>query len=267
MLGAIAGDVIGSIYEGRPIKSIEFPLFSPRSTFTDDTVLTVAVAYAILNQVDYTTALKEFGRSYPHAGYGATFFQWIHSPSREPYNSWGNGSAMRVSPVGFAFDTVEEVLAEAKRTAAVTHNHPEGIKGAQATAMAILLARQGRDKAAIRKEISQRFGYDLDRTLDDIRPTYYFDVSCQGSVPESIIAFLEADGVEDAIRRAISLGGDSDTMACIAGGIAQAFYGDIPAGIESQVRARLPEAFLTIVDEFSHKFMSGRRINRDDQYP
>lgn len=255
MLGAIAGDIIGSVYEGRPLKTTEFPLFSPQSTFTDDTVLSVAVAVAILTDGDYVTAIKDFGRRYPNAGYGASFIQWLRSESRDPYYSWGNGAAMRVSPVGFAFDTDETVLREAKRTADVTHNHPEGIKGAQATALAILLARQGKDKAAIRREISRRFDYNLERTVADMRPTYQFDVSCQGSVPESIIAFLESSDVESAIRLAISLGGDSDTMACIAGGIAQAFYGPVPSEIEAEVRARLPEDLLGVVDRFKQKFM------------
>ena len=250
MLGAVAGDVIGSVFEARPIKTTEFPLFGAGSTFTDDTVLTVAVAYAILHDVDYVIALKSFGRRYPHAGYGGSFYGWLASPASRPYNSWGNGSAMRVSPVGWAFDTVEDVLREARRSAEVTHDHPEGIKGAQATALAILLARQGATRAAIREEIAGRFGYDLGRTLDGIRPGYRFDVSCQGSVPESIIAFLEAEGVEDAIRKAISLGGDSDTMACIAGGIAEAFFGGVPDEIAAGVRARLPGEFLGVIDEF-----------------
>ena len=244
MLGAIAGDVIGSVYEGRPIKTVDFPLFQDRSVFTDDTVLTVAIAEAILERGDYATALKLWGRKYPRAGYGGTFYRWMVSDSFEPYNSWGNGSAMRVSPVGFAFASVEEVLAEAERTAAVTHDHPEGIKGAQATALAIFLARSGESKAAIRGEIAGRFAYDLDRTLDEIRPGYRFDVSCQGSVPESILAFLESESFEDAVRKAISLGGDSDTMAAIAGGIAEAFYGGVPDGIV--MRASPSSVFTTL---------------------
>jgi ADP-ribosylglycohydrolase len=254
MLGAVAGDVIGSVFEGRSIKTIRFPLFSPGSTFTDDTVMTVAVAHAILHDVDYVTALKSFGRRYPNAGYGGSFYAWLQSPVSQPYNSWGNGSAMRVSPLGFAFDRVEDVLREAEQSAEVSHNHPEGIKGAQATALAILLARQGATRSMIREEITGRFGYDLERTLDGIRPGYRFDVSCQGSVPESIIAFLESEGVEDAIRNAISLGGDADTMACIAGGIAEAFYGEIPEGIAAEVRVRLPEEFLRVIDAFRRRF-------------
>jgi ADP-ribosylglycohydrolase len=257
MLGAIAGDVVGSVYEHRRIKTTQFPLFSPGSTFTDDTVLTVAVAYAILHGVDYGPALKVFGRRYPWAGYGGSFHRWLQAADSRPYQSWGNGSAMRVSPVGFAFGTVEDVLEEAKKSAEVTHNHPEGIKGAQATALAVFLAQRGRSKGKIRDEIGRRFGYDLRRTLADIRPGYCFDVSCQGSVPESIVAFLESEGVEDAIRKAISLGGDSDTMACIAGGIAEAYYGGIPAAMAQEVRTRLPDEFLVIVDEFSERFGLG----------
>jgi ADP-ribosylglycohydrolase len=254
MIGSIAGDIIGSVYEGNPIKRTDFPLFDERCRFTDDTVLTIAVAYAILERVDYGKALKMFGRRYPLAGYGGSFYKWMISDEEAPYYSWGNGSAMRVSPVGFAFDSVEDVLEEAGKSAAVTHNHPEGIKGAQATALSILLARKGETKKGIQADIEKRFGYDLRRRLDHIRPTYYFDVSCQGSVPESIIAFLESENYEDAIRKAISLGGDSDTMASIAGGIAQAFYRDIPDSIVTYVRHLLPAEFLSIVDGFNRRY-------------
>lgn len=254
MLGAIAGDVIGSVFERRPIKTTDFPLFTPHSRFTDDSVLTVAVASAILQGGDYGAAIKSFGRRYPNAGYGGSFYRWLLTEESRPYNSWGNGSAMRVSPVGWAFDSLEDVLAEAAKSAAVTHNHPEGIKGAQATAVAIFLARHGASKLEIRTEISRRFGYDLERTAAEIRPSYHFDVSCQGSVPESIIAFLDADSVENAIRLAISLGGDTDTMACIAGGIAQAFYGEIAPDMEAEVRQRLPDEFLPIIDAFGDTF-------------
>lgn len=255
MIGAIAGDIIGSVYEANPIKSTSFPLFSAHSKFTDDTVLTVAVAFSILNDVDYASSIKNFGLKYPYAGYGGSFYRWLHSAENKPYYSWGNGSAMRVSPVGFAFNSVENVLAEAKKSAEVTHNHPEGIKGAQATALAIFLAREGRSKAEIRREISKRFAYDLNRTLDEIRPDYHFDVSCQGSVPEAMIAFFESKDYEDAVRKGISLGGDSDTIACIAGGIAQAFYKEIQPEIISNTRKRLPKEFLTIIDEFNLRFV------------
>ena len=254
MIGAIAGDVIGSVFEHDPIKTTNFPLFTDSSRFTDDTVLSIAIADAILNKTDYVTVLKNYGRKYPAAGYGMSFLRWTQSSDTKPYNSWGNGSAMRVSPVGFAFDSTADVLREAEKTAAVTHNHPEGIKGAQATALAIFLARQGADKSEIRRQIQHRFHYDLDRSIDDIRPYYIFDVSCQGSVPESILAFLESGDFEDAVRLAISLGGDSDTMGCIAGGIAQAYYGRIPQQIVDPVRQRLPESFVHIIDQFNATF-------------
>jgi ADP-ribosylglycohydrolase len=251
MLGAIAGDVIGSVYERHPIKRTDFPLFQPHSRFTDDTILTVAVAQALLEQTDYAAAFKTFGQQYPDAGYGSTFRGWLQAADSQPYNSWGNGSAMRVSPIGFAGKTVDGVLQEARRSAEVTHNHPEGIKGAQAVALAVFLARQGESKDALRREISTRFGYDLSRTVDAIRPTYHFEVSCQGSVPEAIIAFLDSADYEDAIREAVSLGGDSDTLACMAGGIAQAFYGGVPLAIARHVRGLLPGEFLGILDRFN----------------
>ena len=256
MLGAISGDVIGSVYEAHPIKSTDFPLFGRHSKFTDDTVLTIATAYSILEKVDYAKAFRTFGRRYPRAGYGAAFYQWIFSSQDRPYNSWGNGSAMRVSPVGFAFESIDAVLEEAERNASVTHNHLEGIKGAQATALAVFLARKGENKDSIKTAIEMRFAYDLKRTLDDIRPEYRFDVSCQGSVPESITAFLESKDFEDAVRKAVSLGGDSDTMACIAGGIAHAFYRKIPEYIVANVRERLPVEFLEIIDRFMEMYGS-----------
>ena len=252
MLGAIAGDMIGSPYERNPTKRFDFTVAV--SNFTDDTVLTVAVAHSILTGVDFAQSLKQFACRHPHAGYGGGFRNWMGSWENKPYNSFGNGSAMRVSPVGFAFDTLDEVLDQAKRSAEVTHNHPEGIKGAQATALSVFMARQGADKETIRKEIEAHFDYDLQRTVAEVRPSYRFDVSCQGSVPESIIAFLDSDGYESAIRNAISLGGDADTMACIAGGIAQAYYKQIPGEIVSEVRKRLPGDLLKIVDQFNRKF-------------
>jgi ADP-ribosylglycohydrolase len=249
MLGAITGDIIGSVYEGNPIRFKEFPLFGSKASYTDDTVLTIAVADAILKGKSYARSLKSFGQRFT-AGYGASFYNWLFSPNDEPYNSWGNGSAMRVSPVGFAFNTLDKVMSEAKKSAECTHNHPEGIKGAKATALCIYLARTGENKDSIKKEVNQRFHYDLNRTLNDIRPTYSFKIACQDSVPESIIAFLESDDVEDAIRNAISLGGDADTMACIAGGIAEAYYKVIPDHIIEEARQRLPDEFLEIIDRF-----------------
>jgi len=250
MIGAIAGDIIGSVYEGRNIKTPLFePLFHPRCHPTDDTVLTVALADSILLGADYTDKLKEYFRLYPHAGYGGTFFRWAMSLSRAPYNSWGNGSAMRVSPVGHAYDTLEEVLLRARHSAEVTHNHPEGIKGAQATAACVFLARTGASKDDNRAYVERTFGYDLGRTLDEIRPGYTFDVSCQGTVPEAILAFLEGTDYEDVVRKAVSLGGDSDTIACIAGGIAGAFHG-VPEAIQTQALARLDDRLRGVVAAF-----------------
>jgi ADP-ribosylglycohydrolase len=257
MIGAIAGDIIGSVYEANAIKTTDFPLFQKNSTFTDDTVLTVAAAYSILKNAGFAESFKKFGRAYPDSGYGYNFFMWLCSVTSEPYNSWGNGSAMRVSPVGFAFDSIDDVLEQAKRSAEVTHNHPEGIKGAQAAALSVFLARKGESKEAIKKEITKRFNYDLNRTVDEIRPAYGFDVSCQGTVPESIICFLESGSFEDSIRKAVSLGGDSDTLACITGGIAQAYYKDVPPDIVTEVEKRLPEELLEVVNEFNAKYING----------
>lgn len=254
MLGAIAGDIIGSVFEHHPVKATDFVLFDRRSHFTDDTVLTVAIAHAILEDVDYGLALKTFARRFPDAGYGMSFFQWMMSEDPRPYNSWGNGSAMRVSPVGFAYDSVEEVLSQAEKSAAVTHDHPEGIKGAQATALAVYLGRKGAGKNHIRREIEDRFGYNLNRRIDDIRPTYRFDISCQGTVPEAIIAFLESDSYENAVRIGISLGGDSDTIGCITGAVAQAHYGTLPENIVGQIRRRLPAALQEVVDRFNRRY-------------
>lgn len=254
MLGAIAGDVIGSVHEHSGTKTKNFPLFVEASQFTDDTVLTVAVAERLLRGGSYVDWYHEYFHAYPEAGYGSSFIHWAEHRCREPYYSWGNGAAMRVSPIGIACNTLEEVLAQARASAEVTHNHPEGIRGAQATAAAVFLARSGYTKADIKTYIEQEFGYCLSERLDDIREHYCFDVSCQGSVPQSIIAFLEADGFEDAVRNAISLGGDADTMACIAGGIAEAFFGGVPDEIASQTLAVLDERLRNVVGEFQERF-------------
>jgi ADP-ribosylglycohydrolase len=254
MLGAIAGDIIGSVYERSPVKKRDFSLFSIDSTFTDDTVLSVAVAKVLLSDKDYDIAFREFYLQYPNQGYGYGFSRWVQSDSNNPYNSYGNGSAMRVNPVGWAFDSLPEVLHEAKQSAIITHNHPEGVKGAQAVAAAIYLARTGHSKPAIKDYLSKTFLYDLERPLDDIRPDYTFDVSCQGSVPESIIAFLESSNYEDAVRNAVSLGGDSDTMACIAGAIAEAYYKYIDPVIIAAVFERLPAHLATITKQFTGKY-------------
>lgn len=253
MKGAIIGDIVGSVYEWDNIKIKDFPFLSEQCFFTDDTVMTVAVAEGLLNggtADNFVDAMKKFGRLFPKAGYGGYFKGWLRSDSQAPYNSWGNGSAMRVSPVGWWFNSLEEVEAGAETSAAVTHNHPEGIKGAQATAGAIFLARNGASKTDIKDYVIQRYGYDLHRTLDAIRPHYEFNESCQGSVPEALIAFLESDGFEDAIRNAISIGGDSDTIAAIAGGIAEAAYG-IPDEIASRAASYLSAPLLEVCQNFA----------------
>ena len=229
-------------------------MFSELNTFTDDTVLTIAIADAILHGKSYDSNLIYYGNKYPDAGYGGTFIQWLSGVIIGPYNSFGNGAAMRVSPVGFAFHSREEVLQEAKKTAEMTHNHPEGIKGAQAVALAVYLAKKHVGKDQIKAEIESEFGYDLNRTIEQIRPDYSFEVSCQKSVPESIIAFLESSDFKSAIRNAISLGGDSDTMACIAGAIAQAYYEVIPKWITDEVYARIPEEFKKTIILFEEKY-------------
>ncbi len=254
MLGAIAGDVIGSVHEHAGSKTKDFPLFVEDSCFTDDTVLTVAVAHRLLWGGDYIDLYHDYFHHYLQAGYGNSFIRWAGYRCREPYNSWGNGSAMRVSPVGIVASTMDEVLAQARASAAVTHDHPEGVRGAQATAVAVFLARSGYAKEDIQSHIEREFGYNLSESLDDIRASYTFDVSCQGSVPQSIIAFLEADGFEDAVRNAISLGGDADTMACIAGGIAEAFYGGVPAEIERATLMALDERLRQVVEAFRERF-------------
>jgi ADP-ribosylglycohydrolase len=253
MIGAIFGDIVGSIYEFENIKTTAFDLFNPSAYFTDDTVLSAALAESIMHGIDFIENCKKFVRYYPSAGYGANFRHWASSSSRVPYNSWGNGAAMRVSPVGFAYTSIEEVLEKAEASASITHNHPEGIKGAQATASAIFLARTGQSKENIQNFIETRFSYDLSRSLDEIRPTYSFDVSCQGTVPEAIIAFLESTNYLHAIQLAISLGGDSDTLACITGGIAQAFYG-IPEQVSTYVFMKLDSRLLHITRTFCTKF-------------
>lgn len=256
MIGAIIGDIIGSRFEKNNIKTKDFDLFTKQSRFTDDTVLTVAIADCILSSKEYASTVKVYGRKYPNAGYGIAFKLWLMGLKKGAYNSWGNGSAMRVSPIGFAYNDEETVLLEAGRSAAITHNHEEGIKGAQAIAMAIFLARNGKTKRTIKEYVEEKFGYDLHRTIDEIRPNYQFDVSCQGSVPEAIIAFLESENYEDAIRTAISIGGDSDTIACIAGGIAEAFYKKIPQEIIGKANKYLPQQFRNTIEEFEQKFQN-----------
>jgi ADP-ribosylglycohydrolase len=253
MIGAIAGDIAGSIYEWNNIRTKDFTLFEGNCFFTDDTVLTVALADTILNGSDYAENMRKFYRLYPDGGYGRSFHKWAKGPDHAPYNSWGNGAAMRISPVGYAFDDLETVMQKAEEFTSVTHNHPEGIKGARATASAILLARKGRSKDDIMDFISSEFKYDLSRHVDEIRPSYSFDESSQGTVPQAIRAFFDSTGFEDAIKTAISLGGDSDTLACITGGIAQAFYG-VPHRIETRVYEILDERLGDITRRFMEYF-------------
>jgi ADP-ribosylglycohydrolase len=252
MLGAIAGDIIGSVFEARPVKHKQFDLFGPGSTYTDDTVLTLAIADALLTGGDFAGALRRYFRMYPGRGYGAGFARWAALENTgAPYYSYGNGSAMRVSPVAWASTSLQEARTLARQSAAVSHNHVHGLTGAEAVASAVFLARGRHSKTFIRTYLEMEFGYDLGRRLDEIRPEYSFDITCQGSVPESIIAFLESSDYEDAVRNAISLGGDADTMACMAGAIAEAYYGGVPATIRSEALARLPTGLRSVLQRFS----------------
>lgn len=258
-MGAIAGDVTGSVYEFNPTKNYGFELFDSAMRHTDDTVMTVAVADWILRDRALSpdtlaSFMRKWGRRYPWAGYGGMFMRWLISDDAGPYNSWGNGSAMRVSPAGFAFGTLEETLEAAETSAAVTHNHPEGIKGAQATAAAIYLARTGGTKDDIREYVTGTFGYDLGRTCADIRDGYSFDMSCRGSVPQSITAFLDSSDYESALRESISLGGDADTMGAITGAIAAAYYGEMPDGIYDFAFSKLPDDMKAVVGEFEERY-------------
>jgi ADP-ribosylglycohydrolase len=254
MLGAITGDIVGSVYEFNNIKTTEFEFFQPECFFTDDTVLTVSLADVILNKRDYATTMREYYRRYPNAGYGMMFMKWAGDRNTPAYQSWGNGAAMRISPVGYAFDTLYDVLNMAEKFTLPTHGHPEGIKGAQATAAAIFLARKGHSKAQIKTFIMSQFGYDLNQTCDEIRQTYIFTESCQETVPQAFVAFLESSDFEHAIRLAISLGGDSDTLACITGGIAQAFYGGVPDFIAKQSLSYLDVNLREITEQFMQKY-------------
>lgn len=258
MYGAILGDIIGSPFEfDRGKKSKEFDLFTEGCGYTDDSVMTVAVAKALLSvgedagdeEIERAVSreMRDFGNRYPSAGYGAMFCRWIREPNPSPYGSYGNGSAMRVSAAGWLYSTLERTREAARCTSEVTHNHPEGIKGAEAAAGAIFLARTGADKETIKRYVETEFGYDLDRTLAEIRPLYHHVESCQETVPEAIIAFLEATDFEDAVRNAVSLGGDTDTLAAITGSIAEAFFG-ISEELKRECRNRVPEEFLEILD-------------------
>lgn len=257
IIGAICGDIIGSPYENMPIKTKDFKLFSPFSTFTDDTVMTIAIATWLCEDMDSKDVLiknlKNFGNEYPNAGYGGRFYHWLAQSSPEPYGSWANGSAMRVSPCAWVADSLEQTQKLAKLSAIVTHDHPEGVKGALATADAIYLARTGASKEEIRNHVEANYRYDLSRTVEEIRPTYKFEISCAKSVPESIICFLDADDFEDTIRNAVSLGGDADTQAAIAGSIASAYW-DVPEKIINESINRLDSFLLDYLLDFEKKF-------------
>ena len=264
MYGAILGDMIGAPYEfDHGAKTKDFPLFGKDSRFTDDTVMTIAVADALLEAggeaadkpdvcAAVVRAMQRWGRRYPRVGYGGLFRRWLVSDKPEPYGSFGNGSAMRVAAAGWLYNTLARTREVARQTAVVTHNHAEGIKGAEATASAIFLSRGGKSKEGIKDYIVREFGYDLSRTLDEIRPFYSMDATCQGSVPEAIISFLESTDFEDTVRNAVSIGGDTDTVACIAGSIAEAFYG-VPEALKAECRRRLPQEMLAVLDVFDEE--------------
>ena len=267
MYGAILGDIIGSPFEfDQGNKSKEFPLFSKKSTFTDDTVMTVAVGWAFLDaqpnaDVEWIrrrliSSMQQYGKEFPYAGYGGMFRHWLREKDPKPYGSFGNGSAMRVSSAAWLYNDIETVRSMARLSAEVSHNHPEGIKGAEATAAAIFLARTGNSKEEIKAYIEDNFGYDLSRTCDEIRPGYHHVETCQETVPEAITAFLEGESFEDVIRTAVSLGGDCDTLTCIAGSIAEGFYG-VPEELKKECRNRLPDELRIILDRFDSW------INRD----
>lgn len=256
LLGAVIGDIVGSRFErrGYSIKTTEFEMQHPRCRFTDDSVMTFAVADALLYGRPYGPTMHRYGQVYRDRGYGGNFRKWVDSDDPQPYDSYGNGSAMRVSPAGWAFQTLAETRQAAQETALPSHNHPEGIKGAEATAAAVFLARTGASKAEIGAYITATFGYDLSQSLDEIRPAYRFDVTCQGTVPPAVRAFLESTDYESAIRLAVSLGGDSDTLACITGGIAAAFYREIPPELVHFARPLLDDDLRQLTDAFAQRF-------------
>ena len=276
MYGAILGDIIGSPFEfDRGDKTKEFDLFSKGCDFTDDSVMTIAVGEALLavgpeatvKEIEeaVVTNMQDWGKRYPYAGHGGRFRYWLGERNPKPYGSYGNGSAMRVSAAGWLYDSMERTREVARATANVTHNHPEGIKGAEATASAIYMARNGSSKEEIKEYIEREFHYNLDRTLDEIRPGYHMDETCQRTVPEAMIAFLESQDFEDAIRNAVSLGGDTDTLGTITGSIAEAFYG-IPAVLVAECRSRLDEGLMTdVLDEFDHALGRDRNVDSDDK--
>lgn len=259
MYGAILGDMIGSPYEfDRGQKTKDFPFSMAESAYTDDSVMTIAVAEALMDsgsqpeekvKENLVRSMRSWGRRYMYAGYGVRFYAWLNSEHPVPYGSYGNGSAMRVSSAGWMYDTLEYTRTVARWTAEVTHNHPEGIRGAEAAASAIFMARTGSSREEIREMVIRDYGYDLSRTCDQIRPGYHHVETCQKTVPEAITAFLEGRDFEDVIRTAVSLGGDCDTLTCIAGGIAEAYYG-VPDALKQECRARLSEDMLEVLERF-----------------
>lgn len=259
MIGSVIGDISGSTYEFLENKDSTVELFPRGSSYTDDTVMAIATAHAILSNVSYRDAYLDFGSRYPDpmGAYGMRFALWLRGGGTQPYGSWGNGSAMRAGAIGWAFPSLERVRDEAKASASVSHDHPEGIKGAQAVASAVWLARSGQTKAEIRDHIKDQFGYKLDRTTDQIRVSYRFDESCQGTVPEALIAFFDSVDFEDAIRIAISLGGDADTLACITGAIAEAHYGKIPDYMLEAVDRVLDPPLMEVLRAFQAKYRTG----------
>jgi ADP-ribosylglycohydrolase len=258
MLGAITGDIVGSIYEAAPIKTKDFPLFGPDATFTDDTVCTVAIADSMMGDRDFAGSLRSWVQAHPGRGYGGMFLQWALTPGMGPYGSWGNGAAMRVSAIAHLAGDETEALELAARTAAVSHDHPDAVAGAQAVVLAMWLARRGRDPTTIRATIESRFAYDLGHTVDQIRPGYAFDVSCKGTVPPALVAALEARDYENAVRNAVSLGGDSDTLACITGGLAEVLHG-LPAYIAGEARRRLTPDLLAVLDRLDRALQARER--------
>lgn len=266
MYGAIIGDIVGSRFEWQPTKDKDFELFAPDCRVTDDSVMTTAVAEALLEMQEdageeeilqsFRESMQTWGLRYPRAGYGGRFVQWLHERESEAYYSFGNGSAMRVSPCGWVADNMEETRRLAALSAMPSHDHPEGIKGAESVAAAIFLARTGASREEIRDYIEKEFDYDLHRTCEDIRPDYSFDVTCQGSVPEAIIAFLDGESYEDVIREAVAFGGDSDTQAAIAGSIAEAFFG-VPEELCAKAEDFMPEDMKKVAARFAETFMEG----------
>ena len=252
MIGAIIGDIRGSPYEGRRMKffDYDFPLFDERSTFTDDTILTIATAKAILEDASYKDKYLELGRKYKNKGYGGAFQAWLYSNNPQPYDSWGNGSAMRVNPIGLYFDDVKQILEEAKTSSIVTHNHPDAVEGAQAISLGIYWAKIGRSKKEIKDGIKKHFTYKFDKDVSFYKNNYKFDLTCKGTVPQAMTAFFESTDFESCIRHAVLMGGDTDTLACIAGSLAEAFYKHIPEDIAMEALQKIPNEFIAVIKEF-----------------